>query len=213
MYMLQPALVAAPSVLIRVWNVADWVYACNLSKTGRLKKSVTLENGQFICCSTCQNVGWLLNTVCERQNICLKIPSFVQKTKTFLIEASGTTRYGTFGPKSIVSPIFTILPTLFNGRHEDSSTVARRSKPIIICTASLNTFFLDCTLKLILKKAMFGIFNILLFVYCIQLVVMSIQLHILESNLTQLPRWQVVCEDHLVPIYQIRGRHGSSAPL
>ena len=60
-------------------------------------------------------------------------------------------------------------------------------------------FFLVCTLKLVLKKAMFGIFNILLVIYCIQLVVMSIQLHILESNLT-LPRWQVVSEDHLVSI-------------
>ena len=60
---------------------------------------------------------------------------------------------------------------------------------------------------------MSGIFNIVLVVYCIQLVVISIQLHILESNLTQLPRWQVVSEDHLVSIYQIRGRHDSSAPL
>ena len=139
------------------------------------------------------NVRWLPHTVCERQNICLKIPSFARKTKTFIIVGRSVGRpmgysvghHGTFGSKSIVSPIFTILPTLFNGCHEDFSTVARRSKPIIICTASLNTFFPDGTLKLILKKAMFGIFNILLVVYCIQLVVMRTQLHILESILSK----------------------------
>ena len=40
-YMLQPALVAAPSVLIRVWNLAHWVYACNLAG---YRKRVTYKN-------------------------------------------------------------------------------------------------------------------------------------------------------------------------